>query len=112
MCSSDLYSHIGKGASEHEVFEGESTATLTVMLSEASPLSTNKVISRFVEATKEIEGLELTFKQEDYSLGSLFGDEEAPIVVEVKGEESEEIAALTDEVMARMASVKDSIHDK
>lgn len=101
-----VYSHIGKGASEHEVFEGESTATLTVMLSEASPLSTDKVISRFVEATKEIEGLELTFKQEDYSLGSLFGDEEAPIVVEVKGEESEEIAALTDEVMARMASVE------
>ncbi|MDO4702801.1 efflux RND transporter permease subunit [Tannerella sp.] len=101
-----VYSHIGEGASEHEVFEGESTATLTVLLSDSSPLSPEKVIARFVEATKEVEGLELTFKQEDYSLGSLFGDEEAPIVVEVKGEETEEIAALTDEVLARMASVE------
>lgn len=101
-----VYSHIGEGASEHEVFEGESTATLTVLLSESSPLSTDQVISRFVEATKGIEGVELAFKQEDYSLGALFGDEEAPIVVEVKGEESEEIAALTDEVLARMTSVE------
>lgn len=100
-----VYSHVGEGSSENEVFEGEHTAMMKVILSNASPFPPEVVMERFVEATDNIEGLELTFKQEDNSLGSLFGDEDAPIVVEVKGEDLDEIASVTDEVLLRMASV-------
>jgi HAE1 family hydrophobic/amphiphilic exporter-1 len=100
-----IYSHVGKGASENKVFEGEHTAMMKVILSKSSPLLPEEVMSRFVEATNNIDGLELTFKQDDNSLGSLFGSEEAPLVVEVKGEDLDEIAAVTDDVLARMEAI-------
>jgi HAE1 family hydrophobic/amphiphilic exporter-1 len=102
-----VYSHVGKGASENGVFEGEHTAVMKVMLSASSPLLSETVMERFVEATGNIEGLEITFKQEDNSLGALFGEEDAPIVVEVKGEDLGEIASVTDDVLLRMKSVGD-----
>lgn len=105
-----VYSHIGEGSSENEVFEGEHTAMMKVILSKSSPLSPEKVMERFVEETDNIEGLELTFKQEDNSLSSLFGDEDAPIVVEVKGEDLDEIASITDDVLVRM-EVIDGIYN-
>lgn len=100
-----IYSHIGKGSSENKIFEGEHTAMMKVILSKQSTSSPEYVISRFVEATNSIEGLELSFNQDDYSLSEFLGSEEAPIVVEVKGEDLDEIAFLTDEVLLQMASV-------
>jgi HAE1 family hydrophobic/amphiphilic exporter-1 len=101
-----IYSHIGKGSSENAIFEGEHTAMIKVILSEQNVLSPEYVISRFLEATGNIDGLELSFRQDDHSLGEFLGGSEAPIVVEVKGEDLDEIAFLTDEVLSRMASVE------
>ena len=101
-----IYSHAGVGSSEHEVFEGEHTAVMKVILSKSSPLLPVEVMSRFVDATDNIEGLELTFKQDDNSLGSIFGgDDSSPIVVEIKGDDLDEIAFITDEVMSKMESI-------
>lgn len=100
-----IYTHIGKGSSDNEIFEGEHTAMMKVILSKQSIVSPEHVIAQLVEATENIEGLELSFKQDDNSLGKFLGDVEAPIVVEVKGEDLEEIAFLTDDVLSRMESV-------
>ena len=100
-----VYTHAGTGSSESEEFEGEHTAMMKVVLSKSSPLSPETVIERFMEVTRSIEGLELTFRQEEITLGSLFSDETAPIVVEVKGESLEEIAAITDDVLIRLQNV-------
>jgi len=97
-----VYSHIGKGTSESQVYEGEHTAMMKVTLSKSSHLAPAVVMEHFIEATRMIEGLELTFKQEQNTLSSLLGTEDSPIIVEVKGEEIAEIALLTDEIMARM----------
>ena len=101
-----IYSHVGPGSSEREVFEGEHTGIIKVKLSDSSPLLPADVMSRFVDATNNIEGLELTFKHDDNSLGSIFGgDDSAPIVVEIKGNDLEEIAAITDEVLTKMEAI-------
>ena len=100
-----VYTHTGVGSSENEVFEGEHTAMMKVILSKTSPLNQETVIERFMEATHSIEGLELAFKQEENTLGSMFSNEMAPIVVEVKGENLEEIATITDEVLQKMQNV-------
>jgi len=101
-----IYSHIGPGSSEREVFEGEHTGIIKVKLSNSSLLLPVDVMSRFVEATNNIEGLELTFKHDDNSLGSIFGgDDSAPIVVEVKGDDLEEISAISDEVLLKIQSI-------
>lgn len=100
-----IYSHIGKGSADNEIFEGEHTAMMKVILSEQCPYPPEYVMSRFVEATDNIDGLELSFKQNDYSLSEFLGGEEAPIVVEVKGDDLEEIAFLTEEVLLKMETV-------
>ena len=101
-----VYSHIGEGSgSENAIFEGENTAMMKVILSPACTLSPEKVIASFVESAKNPDGLELTIQQDENSLSSLLGSEGAPIVVEVKGEELDEIAQLTEEVKERMVGV-------
>jgi HAE1 family hydrophobic/amphiphilic exporter-1 len=100
-----IYSHIGKGSSESQVFEGEHTAMMKVTLSKSAPFPPKVVMEHFVEATQMIEGLELTFKQEENTLGSLLGSEDAPIIVEVKGEKLDEIASITDEIIERIQGV-------
>ena len=112
-----VYSHIGSGSPEKDVFEGEHTALMKVLMPESSTMSPNFLIEQFVHQTNNIEGLELTFKQDDYSFGSLFGSDDAPIVVEVKGESLEEIAYISDEVLQKMMmidgiyNIKSSIAD-
>ena len=101
-----IYTHIGKGATDNEIFEGEHTATMNVKLSDQGKIPPEQVITRFVEATQNIEGLELSFSQDDYSLSGFLGGDEAAIVVEVKGDDLEELSFLTEEVMDKMATVE------
>ena len=102
-----IYSHIGSGSgSENDIFERENTAVRKVILSPSCPVPPEVVMEQFVQTTENTEGLEITLKQEENSLSSLLGSEGAPIVVEVKGEELDEIAALTDEVKQRLGDVR------
>lgn len=101
-----VYSHIGEGSgSENAIFEGENTAMMKVILSPECKIAPEAVIEQFVRTAENPDGLELTIKQEENSLSSLLGSEGAPIVVEVKGEELDEIAAITEEVKTRLQDV-------
>jgi HAE1 family hydrophobic/amphiphilic exporter-1 len=102
-----IYSHAGKGSSNNDVFDDENTATLKVILSQKSQIETKDVIAQLILQTSGIEGMELTFKQDNNSLNSLLGDEESPIIVEVKGEDLDEISAISDEVLQRMQTIGD-----
>ena len=102
-----VYSHIGEGSgSENAIFEGENTAMMKVILSPECILSPERVIARFIEEAKNPDGLELSIRQDENSLSSLLGSEGAPIVVEVKGEELDEVAQITEEVKERMLRVE------
>lgn len=101
-----IYSHIGEGSgSINTIFEGEHTASIQVILSESAPISQDELIEQVAAVTDNIDGLELTFAQEENSLSSLLGSEGAPIVVEVKGEELDEIAIITEEVKQQMLNI-------
>ena len=101
-----VYSHIGEGSgSENAIFEGENTAMMKVILSPECKTAPEAVIEQFLTTAENPDGLELTIKQEENSLSSLLGSEGAPIVVEVKGEELDEIAAITEEVKTRVQDV-------
>ncbi len=102
-----LYSHIGEGSgSVNAIFEGENTAMMKVILSPECILSPERVIARFIEEAKNPDGLELSIRQDENSLSSLLGSEGAPIVVEVKGEELDEVAQITEEVKERMLRIE------
>lgn len=100
-----IYSHVGEGSSVDGVFEGEHTAMIKVKLSKQNNITPEHLIERFSEVASNVDGLELSFKNDDNSLGEFLGDAEAPIIVEVQGEDLEEIVFLTEDVMLRMASV-------
>ena len=104
--STTVYSHTGAGSnSKNAIFEGENTAMMKVILSPACSLSPDEVIAQFIQTAENPDGLELIVQQEENSLNSLMGSEGAPIVVEVKGEELNEIAAVTSEVKNRMLGI-------
>ncbi|NDV56578.1 efflux RND transporter permease subunit [Bacteroides sp. 519] len=101
-----IYTHVGPGGnSANAIFEGENTATMKVMLSGKAALNTDDVITRFVESAQSPGTMEITIAREENSLSSLLGSDEAPLVVEVKGEELEEIARITALVKERMLTV-------
>jgi len=100
-----IYSHVGEGSAANEVFEGEHTAMMKVILSNQCPTPPEQVMEQFVAATENIEGLELVFKQDDNSLGKLFSDEDSPIVVEVRGEDLDEISDISDEIFPKIEAV-------
>jgi HAE1 family hydrophobic/amphiphilic exporter-1 len=103
-----IYSHIGEGSGlEHAVFEGENTAMMKVILSPSCNLSSETVIAQLIETAQNPDGLELSVQQEENSLSSIWGNESAPIVVEIKGEELPEIMALAEEVKNRMYRIDD-----
>ncbi len=101
-----VYTHVGPGASSQNMdFEGENTASMKIQLSKASAVTPDyltEVLSSYVEG---VEGMELSFTQDDNSLSSMMGTEDAPLVVEIKGEELDLLSALTSQVKAAVDSI-------
>lgn len=101
-----IYSHVGAGgSSDNAIFEGENTAEIKVILSNESAKTQDNIIAEFTQATDGMKDVEITFKQEATSLSNLLGSESSPIVVEVKGEELDELAELTKEVKDKMMQI-------
>ena len=100
-----IYSHAGPGAGlVTEPFEGEHTGQIKVILQPHHP-SSEQIISDIVLNTEQINGLELSFHQDESALTSLLGADGAPVVVEIKGEELDKISELTATVKERMESI-------
>jgi HAE1 family hydrophobic/amphiphilic exporter-1 len=107
----------GIGGNESTIFEGENTAEILVILKEESEISTESVIASVDALTSNITGLEVSFKQEQSSLNSILGTSEAPVVVEVRGEDLDEIENVVEQVkekmlgMDKLFNVQTSIED-
>lgn len=102
-----IYSHIGPGGSTGgDIFDGDNTAHMKVILSPESKYTPEGLIEQLFVHTSNIEGLELSFLQEDNSLGALMGTEDAPVVIEVKGEELDEISRIAAEVKSRVEHIE------
>ena len=101
-----IYTHVGPGASAQNMdFEGENTASMKIQLSKASAVTPDyltEVLAAYIEG---VEGMEISFVQDDNSLSSMMGTEDAPLVVEIKGEELDLLSALTSQVKAAVDSI-------
>jgi HAE1 family hydrophobic/amphiphilic exporter-1 len=89
------------------IFEGENTAEILISLKENSTISTESLVASVNQLTTNIPGLEVTFKQEQTSLSSILGTTEAPVVVEVRGEELDEIESVVNQVKEKMTGLTD-----
>ena len=104
-----IYTHAGPttgiSSDESSVFEGENTAEIHVILNSTSTLSANSIIASIDKFTQGIEGLEVSFSQEESALKSILGTDEAPVVVEIRGEELDEIEKVVNNVKDKIAEV-------
>ncbi|MBN2480370.1 MAG: efflux RND transporter permease subunit [Bacteroidales bacterium] len=106
-----IYSHVGPETSIstnlESVFEGENTSEIRIALNKDSKRTTNDLISVITQLTDSVPGLEITFSQEQTALNTILGTGGSPVVVEVRGEELDQIELITEEVKARMANMED-----
>ena len=101
-----VYSHVGSGSgSQNSVFEGENTALVRVVLPDSNKQEPEEIVAHLIDETAGTEGLEIAIQQDDHSMGALIGGGEAPIVVEIKGEELAELSTLAAEVKERMLAI-------
>ena len=101
-----IYTHVGPGASSQNLdFEGENTASMKIQLSKASAVTPDYLTEALSSYIEGVEGMELSFTQDENSLNSMMGTEDAPLVVEIKGEDLDLLSALTNQVKTAVDSI-------
>ncbi|MCK5729692.1 MAG: efflux RND transporter permease subunit [Draconibacterium sp.] len=100
----------GIDGSESSIFEGENTGEIKVILKGESTISTASIIATVDLLTADIEGLEINFSQEESALKSILGTDEAPVVVEVRGEDLDEIELVVNQVKEKMLGINNLIN--
>ncbi len=107
-----IYSHAGAESNLsgdiQAVFKGENTGNIKVNLNPESNYSSLEVIRAISSLTDSIPGVEFSFVQNESALNSILGTEEAPLVVEVRGEDLNVIEDLTlqvKEILAGMSGI-------
>ena len=101
-----VYMHSGPqsdaAGNEASVFEGENTGFIKVVLNENTPYSAVDFIPVLSQMFSGITDMEIEFIQDETALGEILGNDAAPIVVEVIGEDLDELDKLTDKVYAEL----------
>ena len=100
------YSHVGPSSgvssSANDIFEGENTASIKIILKPKSQLASSAAIQKISHAVGEIPGMEISYQQDETALKSIMGTDEAPVVIEVQGEDLDVIETLAAEVKSRV----------
>jgi len=109
-----MYTQIGPSSGladqTQDLFEDENTAYIDVNLNTQRKRSTSHIIESLSKIFEKMPELEIQFSQEESSLQTILGTDEEQIVVEVKGEELDQIKELTDQVKAQLDSVPQLIN--
>jgi HAE1 family hydrophobic/amphiphilic exporter-1 len=105
-----IYSHTGTETGlttdAQAVFKGENTGYIKVVLKPDSRFSSREAIKAIDKITGDIPGVELSYIESETALNSILGTEDAPIVVEVKGEDLDIIEGLTNQVKENITGIE------
>ena len=117
----NLYSHIGPETiltgDDQAIFTNENSASIKIKLGEDTKYSSNSLIEVIDKIFADIPGLEINYIQDEMALRSILGTEEAPIIVEISGDDLKVIEQLTREVSEKIVvlphifNVQTSIED-
>ena len=101
-----IYSHVGPSSgissSASDIFEGENTANIKIILKPESKLASTAAIKNISKSIGEIPGMEISYQQDETALKSIMGTDEAPLVIEVQGDDLDVIEELAAEVKSRV----------
>lgn len=109
-----IYSQIGPspetGSGEQAIFEDENTASIKIILNKKGELSSNTIISSLGEVLNAIPDIKVRFLKDETALQEILGTSDAPIEIEIQGEDFTEIERITDEVL-NMAENMDQLYN-
>jgi len=113
ICGTDLnsiYTRIGPAvedlaAQNESFFEDENTASIYVSLNQNKRQPTDQIIKTLNNVFLEMEDFEIQFDKEESSLQTTLGTSQAPLVVEIKGENLDVIRSLSAQVKTQMESL-------
>lgn len=104
-----LYSQIGPSTgmlnSQDALFQGENTASIKIILKPSDTAGSASAIQSISQALGEMPDLELKFVQDETALGGLMGSDEAPLVVEIQGEDLAVIEELSNQVKTAIQAI-------
>jgi HAE1 family hydrophobic/amphiphilic exporter-1 len=104
-----IYSQVGPTTgmlnSQDALFQGENTANIKIILKPEGQLGSNDAIQRISQALGEMPDLELKYVQDETALGGLMGTDEAPLVVEIHGEDLDVIESFSQEVKTAVQGI-------
>jgi HAE1 family hydrophobic/amphiphilic exporter-1 len=97
-----IYSQVGPSTgvlnSQDALFQGENTASIKIILKPDGKYGSTIAIQDISKALGEIPDVEIKFVQDQTALGGLMGTSEAPLVIEIQGQDLETIQDLSDQV--------------
>jgi len=109
-----IYSQIGPSnlltEIANNVFEGENTATIKVILEADRTATTEEYIRQLTPLLSQIPELEIQLMAEQTALQLTLGLESTPLVVEVKGEDLDQIQSLTQQVRDKLATMPELVN--
>ncbi|MCE1198163.1 MAG: efflux RND transporter permease subunit [Marinilabiliales bacterium] len=85
----------GTSTSSTSIFEGDNTAEIKVILKQDKNISSAKVISAIAGWYAQNPEMEVSFSQDETALQSILGNSDAPVVVELRGDDLVVLDALT-----------------
>ncbi|MCX6219482.1 MAG: efflux RND transporter permease subunit [Bacteroidia bacterium] len=85
----------GLSTSDQSIFEGENTAEIKVILKPDVKISSSKVIAAIAGWYAQNPDLEVSFTQDETALQSILGNSDAPMVVEIRGDDLVVLDSLT-----------------
>jgi HAE1 family hydrophobic/amphiphilic exporter-1 len=104
-----IYSEIGptSGLSSggQNLFDDQNMATIKVKMRPESRLSTNSLIDVLTDYFKENPNFTALFRQEESALSTILGTDASPLVVELVGEEMEQLEELSESVIAQLKEI-------
>lgn len=105
-----IYSQIGPSNTENQNGDGspeeENQAEIKVKLRKDTKIDADFLIANLSHNYSIPEGIDLSFEKEQSALQSILGNEGAPVIIEIKGEEIPLIEELSEEVKEKIASIK------
>jgi HAE1 family hydrophobic/amphiphilic exporter-1 len=107
-----IYSRVGPVSGElcgqsDDFLDDENRAEILVNLKAKRKHTSGRIIDKLNAVFKEIPDMVITFNREQSTLQATLGNEEAPVVVEIKGEDLTVIRELSAKAAVEMNGVKD-----
>lgn len=104
-----IYSQIGPSTglltSQDALFQGENTASIKIILKPDSKYGSTSAIQSISQGLGEMPDLEIKYVQDQTALGGLMGTDEAPLVIEIQGEDLAVIEGLSNQVKAAVQGI-------